>query len=116
MSQLPNHLRSHRKRIALSQSEVAFLMGAHGGAKVCRYERFARNPSLETALAFEVLLQKPARELFPGLYRKIEKEIAARTKILIHRMNHEKPGRKTTRRRQALTNIISSESNNLKQS
>jgi hypothetical protein len=46
-----NYLRSNRKRLALSQDEVAFLLGALSGTKVCRYERFVRTPSLETALA-----------------------------------------------------------------
>lgn len=112
MSQLPNYLRSHRKRLALSQDEVAFLLGTHGGAKVCRYERFNRVPSLETALAFEAIFQKPARELFAGLYRKVERDIAARAKVLGYRMEREKSNRKMDRKRQAITNIIGSETNN----
>src|ERR1022692_2737361 len=53
--QLPNHLLSNRKRLALSQGEVAFLLGTESGAQVCRYEQFDRQPSLETALACEVI-------------------------------------------------------------
>src|SRR2546422_8231312 len=80
--QLPNYLRSNRKRLALSQDEVAFLLGTQSGAKVCRYERFAREPSLETALAFEAIFQRPASELFGGLYQKVQQEVAARAKTL----------------------------------
>src|SRR5258708_38807061 len=50
---LHNYLRAHRKRLGLSQDEVAYLLGAESGAKVCRYERLVRGASLETALAFE---------------------------------------------------------------
>jgi transcriptional regulator with XRE-family HTH domain len=99
MTQLPNYLRSNRKRLALSQDEVAFLLGTQSGAKVCRYERFAREPSLETALAFEVIFQRSASELFGGLYQKVEQEVVARAKILANRTDQGKP------KRQILTNI-----------
>jgi hypothetical protein len=39
MASLSNYLRTHRKRLALSQEEVAFLLGAKGmdkGIKVSR--------------------------------------------------------------------------------
>ena len=75
---LSNYLRSNRKRLALSQDEVAFLLGVKSGTKVCRYERFNRQPTLETALAFEVIFQKPVSESFGGLYQKVEEEVAAR--------------------------------------
>src|ERR1044071_2939867 len=89
---LPNYIRSHRKRSALSQDDVAFLLGARSGAKVCRYERFVREPSLQTALAFEVIFQKPVRELFAGLYRRVERQVVARAKVLTHKLNHQKSG------------------------
>ena len=111
MAQLPNYLRSHRKRAALSQDEAAFLLGSHGGAKVCRYERFVSEPSLSTALAFEAMYQKPVRELFAGLYQRIERNVSARAKTLIYQTDRGKPGRRTARKRQALASIISSETN-----
>jgi hypothetical protein len=54
MKSLPNYLQSQRKRLALSQEEVGFLLGIGGmtkGEKVCRDENFAREPSLQDALA-----------------------------------------------------------------
>jgi transcriptional regulator with XRE-family HTH domain len=104
-SSLPNHLLAHRKRLALSQTEVAFLLGVHGGAKVCRDERFAREPSLATALAYEVIFQRPASELFAGLYQSIEQEVAARAKILTYRTATPKPNQRTAHKRQVLTNL-----------
>jgi transcriptional regulator with XRE-family HTH domain len=105
--QLPNYLRAHRKRLALSQDEVAFLLGTQSGAKVCRYERFVREPSLETALAYEAIFQRPARELFGGLYQQVEQEVVARAKMLTHKIDRGKPNRQTALRRQILTSLAS---------
>ena len=100
MAQLPNYLRSNRKRLALSQEEVAFLLGSQSGAKVSRYEQFAREPSLETALACEMIFQRSASELFGGLYQKVEAEVAARATTLACQMEQGKPNHQSARKRQ----------------
>jgi transcriptional regulator with XRE-family HTH domain len=85
MASLSNYLRTHRKRLALSQEEVGFLLGAHGeskGSKVSRDEHSAREPSLCVALAYEAIYGKPVRELFAGVYEQVEREVAERAKIL----------------------------------
>jgi transcriptional regulator with XRE-family HTH domain len=90
MSPLSNYLRTNRKRAALSQEEVAFLLGINGpnkAAKVCRDENFAREPNLQTALAYEAIYGRPVRELFAGQYQQIEQDVAARAKILAHRQD-----------------------------
>jgi transcriptional regulator with XRE-family HTH domain len=115
MPQLPNCLLSQRKRLALSQDEVAFLMGTHGGAGISRYEQLAQRPTLETALALEVILQKPAKELFAGLFGEIQQRVAARAKVLTYRKDQGKPSRRAARKRRSLENIINPQSNNLKQ-
>jgi transcriptional regulator with XRE-family HTH domain len=102
---LSNYLRANRKRLGLSQAEVAFLLGAETGETVCRHERFAREPSLETALAYEAIYQRPTRELFAGLYQSVEQEVAARAKAFISRTHFEKPDRQSGHRRQTLTDI-----------
>jgi transcriptional regulator with XRE-family HTH domain len=98
-SQLQNYLVSNRKRLSLSQNEVAFLLGTQSGSKVSRYEQFATKPSLETALAFEVIYQRSASELFGGLYQKVEQEVIERAKALAERMDQGNP------KRQIFTNI-----------
>jgi len=103
--QLPNYLRANRKRLALSQDEVAFLLGTHSGAKVCRYERFTREPSLATALACEVIFKRSVSELFPGLYQKVEGEVAARAKALVEKTDGRKPTRQTARKREAFADL-----------
>ena len=77
-NRLPNYLRGHRKRLGLSQTEVALLLGAGTGAKMCRYENFNRIPTLATALACEVIFKKPVSELFAGLYQQVGRKVSHR--------------------------------------
>ena len=107
-SQLPNYLRTHRKRLGLSQDDVAFLLGAVSGAKASRYERFAREPGFRTALACEAVFQRPIRELFAGLYEQIEREVAERAKKLVLKTGNTKSGRHTARKRETLKRIAAS--------
>ncbi len=99
---LENYLRTHRKRAGLSQDEVAYLLGCQSGAKVSRYERLARRPSLETVFAYEVILRAPAMELFAGLYQKVERAALARAQLLAQRLATAKAGRATPRKLAAL--------------
>jgi transcriptional regulator with XRE-family HTH domain len=103
--QLPNYLRANRKRLDLTQDELAFLLGVEGAPKVCRYETFAREPSLRTLLAFEAIFQKTPSELFAGLYREIQTEVIARAKTLSRRINAGKRQLHRARTSQALVRI-----------
>ncbi len=114
---LLNYLRTYRKRSALSQEEVAFLLGTQSGAKVCRHERFMREPGLETALAYEAIFQRSVSELFPGLYQKIQMQVKARAKSLGYKRFAGGTSSLTNRKRQTLAAIAASEpKNKLKQS
>lgn len=107
-SQLPNYLRTARKRLALSQEDVAVLLGAECGAKVCRYERFTREPSLRTALACAVIFQQPVNDLFAGLYRAMEKKVAVRAKALVRKAEGLKPTRQTAQKQATLATLTAS--------
>ena len=104
-TQLPNHLRSNRKRLGLSQDDLAFLLGVKGGAKVCRYERFVREPSLETALALEAIFERPVSELFGGRYQKAEQDVATRAQELQDRIDHGKTNRQRVHKRQIFNHL-----------
>jgi transcriptional regulator with XRE-family HTH domain len=86
MSKLDNYLRTYRRRAAISQDEMAFLLGAHDGTKVSRYEHFARTPGLETALAYEAIFGIPTRELFAGVYQRAERNAHRRARLLQKRI------------------------------
>src|SRR5438552_3141718 len=104
-AQLPNYLLANRKRLALSQADVAFLLGQESGETVRRHEQFEREPSLQTVLAYEAIYQKPARELFSGLYGNIEQQVAHRAKALAARMDAQESNGRSAQKRQALTTI-----------
>lgn len=106
-----NYLRANRKRLGLSQDDVAFLLGCDSGAKVCRYEQMNREPNLKTALAFEVVFQRQPSELLPGAYQKIAKDVVKRAKALLRRIERQPPSRPRERKRQALENIINGSQN-----
>ena len=104
---LDNYLRTHRKRAGLSQDEVAYLLGCRSGAKVSRYERFARHPTLQTALAYEAIFGVAVRELFVGLFQKVERPIVKRARLLAQKLKTAKPDRLTTRKLQVLRAVAS---------
>ncbi len=114
-SPLPNHLLAHRKRLALTQDEMAYLLGTQEGSNVCRGERFTRMPSLEDALAYEAIHGKPVRELFAGLYENIAQGVAARATTLAAR-DGDKSGRRAEHRRKMLAAIAARRSNTIQTS
>jgi len=80
---LPNYLRAHRKATGLSQRDVARLLGGGtGSSKVSGYEHFRRTPTLRTALKLQIIFDRPMAELFQGMCKESEQEIAVRAKQL----------------------------------
>ncbi len=88
-SKLQNYVRTHRRRAGLSQKEMAFLLGCTSEAKVSRYERFVRQPTLETVLAYEAIFGAPARELFAGVYEQARAAIQSRARELSQNLASE---------------------------
>jgi len=106
MASLPNYLLQNRKRLAFSQEEVAFLLGATGeskGCKVSRDENRTREPGLKDVLAYELIYGKTARELFAGVYEEVEQDLAQRAKILTYR----KTQNSSPQRQEVLINLVS---------
>lgn len=95
---LPNYLLTHRRRLGLSQAETAALLGFATEEVVSRYERWARKPSLETALAYEAIFHVPAKDLFAGLYQKVEKMMRAKARVLAEELADARPQRATLRK------------------
>ncbi len=83
---LKNHIRAHRKRSWLSQSEVAMLVGSQTGASVSRHECFRRLPTLPTGLAYEIIFGTPMRDLFPGLFEDVQKATLSRAETLADKL------------------------------
>jgi transcriptional regulator with XRE-family HTH domain len=60
-----NHLRFHRKRSGLSQSELARLIGYPNGTAVSRHERLSAVPPLDAVLRYQVVFRVEISVLFP---------------------------------------------------
>lgn len=102
---LENYLKTYRRRSGLSQDEIAFLLGSSSGSKISRYERRARRPPLETALACEAIFHVPTRDLFAGLYRKVEKATQSQARLLTKRLDGASPDRTTARKLAVLRSL-----------
>ncbi len=108
---LPNYIRVHRKRLGLSQNEVAFLLGWRDASQPSRYEHFSRIPALRTALALAVILRVSVYELFPGEYQKVEDAVSRRAQRLEARLTTQIPDQGTARKLALLKMIISADGN-----
>ena len=107
---LQNYLRTHRRRMGLSQEEVANLLGASSGTKVSRHESFARRPAVPTVFAYEIIFNRPARELFAGNYQSIRLAVQERARHMAERLHSRPDARtgKTLRKLQLLRAIAES--------
>src|SRR5436190_3638342 len=104
-----NHLKRHRRRLAFSQDEIAFLLGGRCGSKMSRYECFVRCPKLVTALAYEIIFGISVRELFMGTYEETKSNLVVRAKVLRHRLKGMRSSCATRRKLASLEAIISSQ-------
>ena len=104
---LPNYLRTYRRRAGISQDDVAFLLGCRCATTVSRYEHYARRPSLRTALACEAIFRAPVSELFSGQFRMVERVVCLRAERLAAQLMLAKPSHRTARRLAFLRNISS---------
>jgi transcriptional regulator with XRE-family HTH domain len=102
---LPNYLVAERKRLALSQKEVAFMLGKKSGEQVSRHERFSLVPALETALEYEAIYKKPVSELFSGLFDKAKTNVADRAELLDERDRKTKGQRRNLKQKELLRRL-----------
>jgi hypothetical protein len=63
------------------------LLGAISGTKVSRYENFTRMPGALTILAFEIIFDQPASELFAGSYDAVRLAVQERARRMMKRVS-----------------------------
>ncbi len=85
---LPHYLLTERKRWALKQHQVAFLLGSKTGEQISRYEKQTQTPNLRTALACEIIFGMPVRSLFRGMYEAIEEDVMKQAYLLYQKIEH----------------------------
>lgn len=72
---LKNNLRQYRKRAGLGQKQLAYLLGRKSSNGISAYENDIQNPSLMTALKFEIIYQTPVRLLYQELFEECRNDI-----------------------------------------
>jgi transcriptional regulator with XRE-family HTH domain len=93
------YVRRNRKHWALSQDDLAQLLGISQSA-ASRLESGETAPDLSIAFALQVVFNRSPRALFKGIYLKVEEEVMAAAA----RMDHELRDRtdSASRRKQQL--------------
>jgi DNA-binding XRE family transcriptional regulator len=79
---IKTYVRPLRRRWALTQRELAFLVGAKSGAIVSRIEGLKRPPSLRVTLACALVFGTAPLELFPELHLQIHDDVLRRVSEL----------------------------------
>lgn len=72
---MDNYLKTQRRRLGLTQGEVAALLNISSGGALSRYEKGCKAPNLKTALRLSILYQTSFKKLFPKLYEELEYQI-----------------------------------------
>lgn len=101
-SRIHTYLRTHRRKWALTQKEIAFLVGNKSAAHISRLEQGKRKPTKEIVLACEVLFGLSPKQCFPKVYEEIEENVLARAATLYERLDHE-TGKVPVRKKEFLT-------------
>lgn len=96
----------YRRRTALAQHELAVLLGASHGAKVSRYERGERLPTLPTIMAYEVVFRVGLRQLFAGEYQNVHRQVRARARRLARQIARSEHHSAATKRKLDLLSRI----------
>jgi transcriptional regulator with XRE-family HTH domain len=78
-----NLLRVVRRRLGLTQRELAFLLGYDSESQVSRIENGSRMPFLAEALIIELVFGVPAVRIFPQVREVVGERVGQRVKALL---------------------------------
>lgn len=93
-----NYVRTNRQRHALSTDDLAELVGQGSATAISQYECGSRPPTLEVALALQVVFGMAPRELFPDLFAKVESDVMGRAAGLYDKLQDMADRRSVARR------------------
>ncbi len=102
---LENYLRTYRRRLSLSQEDVAFLVGFDSDTTISHHERGRFIPTLDFLIAYEIVLGAPLRDLFAGKFDFIEADIKKRAVQLIKAIEQQPPSALKTRKLEVLSSL-----------
>ena len=107
-----NYVRTFRQRYALTEEELARLIGLNSGTSISHIEQGDRPPTLQSALALQVVLAPAPSEMFPGLFMAIRKKVGKEAAVMLERIKGE-VGTKAEVRREFLETVLTRASGDL---
>src|SRR5690242_4594284 len=93
-----NYLRTYRKKLGLTQREVAEILGFKSAAQLCDLELGEVMPTTRDCVAFGVLYKRSFRELWPNMNLEMEAQIDGNIRRFIHRVQTNTSGPQRKRR------------------
>ena len=104
---LPQYLRMHRRRAALTQPELAMLLGFPTRSKVVAYETGPVQRAPRDLMAYEVVFDTTLGEMFEGARREVCKQVERRArKLLDHVVENDEPSPQLDRKLVFLRDLI----------
>jgi transcriptional regulator with XRE-family HTH domain len=85
-----NLVRILRRRLGLSQKELAFLLGYTSESQVSRLENGSRIPQFEQSLAIELLFGTERRSVFPKAHLAVGLELKGRVTELVAQLSQRR--------------------------
>ena len=101
----PTYLRTNRRKWALSQGELAELLGGVTADTISKYETLVRPPSAEMLVACEFIFEQPAHTLFPAMSLGIIRAIVRNAETIRARLADGRDA-ESARKRRLLDGII----------
>jgi DNA-binding XRE family transcriptional regulator len=68
-------MKMHRRRCALTQRELAYLLLGISKSAVARYETGACLPPFKIVIALEIVFGRTAKALYPEVYAEVEEDV-----------------------------------------
>ncbi len=93
-----NYVRTHRRRFAFSEEELAFLLNQRAQSAVAQFENGDRVPSLKCAFALQVLFRLRPHHMYPDLYEHVEDGVMRRAAQLIEDLESKADKRSVAKR------------------
>jgi transcriptional regulator with XRE-family HTH domain len=101
----PNYIAFHRRRSSLTAEDLSALLGYKHRSSVRRRELGDSPPSIQFALACQVVFGVAPAEMFPGLYSQIEETVLLEAAVLDRRLR-DRAGEVAARQRKLLLRMV----------
>jgi transcriptional regulator with XRE-family HTH domain len=104
-STIHSYIRTHRRKWALTQKELAFLLGRKSSTHVSKLEQAKRTPTVDIIIACEIIFGMSSGQLLPKLYEEVEGDVMARAAELYEKIDGKK-SRAAARKKELLSAVL----------